>query len=76
MARAVMSRVLAVFAFCPGGFRAHAEGFDHAHGAWDALLKRHVVVLSGGEASQVRHADFRGVLLLRRLWPAKLSLFP
>jgi hypothetical protein len=31
-----------------------ALGFDH--GAWDALLKRHVVVLDGGKASQTRYA--------------------
>ena len=32
-----------------------ALGFDH--GAWDALLKKNVVVLEGGKASQVRYAD-------------------
>jgi len=35
-----------------------AQGFDHAHKAWDALLKKHVVVLEGGKASQVRYAEF------------------
>jgi hypothetical protein len=33
-----------------------AQGFDHAHAAWDALLKKHVVVLQGGNASQLRYA--------------------
>ena len=28
------------------------QGFDHSHPAWDALLKKHVVVLDGGKASQ------------------------
>jgi hypothetical protein len=32
--------------------------FDHSHAAWNALLKKHVVVLSDGKASQVRYADF------------------
>ena len=32
-----------------------ALGFDH--GAWDALLKKNVVVLEGGKASQFRYAD-------------------
>jgi hypothetical protein len=30
--------------------------FDHTHAAWDALLKRHVRVIDGGKASQVRYA--------------------
>lgn len=32
---------------------AQAQAFDH--GSWDALLKRHVVVVRGGVASQVRY---------------------
>lgn len=32
---------------------AHAQSFDHT--AWDDLLKRHVVVVRGGVASQVRY---------------------
>jgi hypothetical protein len=35
---------------------AVAQGFDHSHKAWDALLKKNVVVLDGGKASQVRYA--------------------
>jgi hypothetical protein len=34
-----------------------AQGFDHAHQAWDALLKKHVVLLDGAKASQVRYAE-------------------
>ena len=30
--------------------------FDHAHAAWGALLARHVVLLDGGRASEVRYA--------------------
>lgn len=33
-----------------------AQGFDHAHPGWDALLKEHVVLLDGGKASQLRYA--------------------
>ena len=33
--------------------------FDHAHAAWGALLKKHVVLLDGGKASQVRYAGFQ-----------------
>ena len=34
-----------------------AQGFDHSHKAWDALLKKNVVLLDGGKASQVRYAE-------------------
>jgi hypothetical protein len=34
---------------------AQAQGFDHAHGTWDALLAKHVVLLDGGKASQVNY---------------------
>lgn len=39
--------------------------FDHSHAAWDALLRKHVKVIDGGKASQVRYADLakdRGAL--------------
>jgi hypothetical protein len=32
--------------------------FDHGYASWTALLRRHVVVLRGGQASQVRYAGF------------------
>lgn len=35
---------------------AAAQTFDHSHAAWSALLKRHVLVLRGGQASQLRYA--------------------
>ena len=34
-----------------------AAAFDHAHASWDGLLKKHVVLLDGGKASQLRYAD-------------------
>jgi len=33
-----------------------AAGFDHSHKAWDALLRKHVVLLDGGKASQLDYA--------------------
>jgi uncharacterized protein DUF547 len=33
-----------------------AAAFDHDHQAWDALVKKHVVLLDGGKASRVRYA--------------------
>ena len=39
---------------------AHAAcAFDQAHAAWDALLKRDVVVAPGGNASRVDYAAFK-----------------
>jgi len=36
---------------------AAAQGFDHSHAAWTALLRRHVVVLDGARASRVRYTE-------------------
>jgi len=36
---------------------AAAQGFDHSHAAWTALLQRHVVVLDGARASRVRYTE-------------------
>ena len=33
-----------------------AQSFDHSHKSWDALLKKHVVLISGGKASQLDYA--------------------
>ena len=35
-----------------------AQAFDHAHAAWDAMLKKHVRYIEGGNASQVSYAGF------------------
>jgi hypothetical protein len=37
---------------------AHAQGFDHSHAAFTALLKKHVVVIDGGKISQVKYTEF------------------
>ena len=50
--------VLLAAALLPFARAAFAQpAFDHAHGAWDALLKTHVRLIAGGNASQV---DYRG----------------
>ena len=38
---------------------AAATGFDHQHKAWKALLGKHIVLIDGGKASQVRYAGFQ-----------------
>ena len=41
------------------GLPARAQpAFDHGYAAWTALLRRHVVVLRGGQESQVRYEGF------------------
>ncbi|WP_292457322.1 DUF547 domain-containing protein [Methylibium sp.] len=37
---------------------AFAQAFDHGHAAWTVLLSKHVVLLRGGQASQLRYAGF------------------
>lgn len=56
MARLAATLVAIIALLAPGA--AAAQGFDHGHTAWDALLKKHVVVLQAGKASQVRYAQF------------------
>ena len=45
---------------------AHGQPvFDHSHAAWSALLKKHVALIDGGKASQLRYAGMaqdRGAL--------------
>lgn len=38
--------------------KAQTQTFDHNHVPWTALLKKHVVLLRGGQASEVRYAGF------------------
>ena len=49
--------LLALLALPAGG--AQAQQFDHTHKAWGALLKKHVVLVDGGKASQVRYGGFQ-----------------
>lgn len=56
------------------GPAAAAEAFDH--GPWTALLKRHVVLLRGGQASQVRYAGFATDRPALKAYLASLSALP
>jgi hypothetical protein len=48
-----------------------AQAFDHS--AWDALLKKHVVVLPGAHASQLRYADLAKERAALKAYLASLS---
>lgn len=52
-------RHLLALLLLPTLFCAQARAqFDHQHQAWTTLLKRHVVLIDGGKASQVRYTGF------------------
>jgi hypothetical protein len=55
--------------------RAQAP-FDHAHAAWTGLLKKHVVVQRGGQASQVRYAAFAADRAALKAYLDALSAVP
>ncbi len=42
----------------PAQAQLQAQALDHSHAAWTELLKKHVLVQRGGQASQVRYAAF------------------
>ena len=39
--------------------RAQSPGFDHSHAVWTALLRKHVRLVRGGQATQVAYAGFK-----------------
>ncbi len=48
----MMKQIAAIWLLLAAGM---AEAFDHTHSTWDALLKRHVVVVGEGNASRVSY---------------------
>lgn len=52
---------------------AQSAAFDHAHAAWTQLLKKHTVLLRGGQASQVRYAGFAADRTALKAYLATLS---
>ena len=53
--------------------QAQAVAFDHSHAAWTALLKKHVLLLDGGKASQVRYSAMATDRALLKAYLAQLS---
>jgi len=51
-------RVALVLALVLLPLRMAFAQFDHSHSAWNALVAKHVVLIEGGNASQVRYAGF------------------
>lgn len=50
--------------------------FDHRHAAWDTLLKKHVVLISNGGASQVDYAGFKNDRATLKAYLDSLSAVP
>ncbi len=75
--RAVLAllRTAAVAAAVPAGAQAQAQAqtFDHTHAAWSALLNKHVVLLRGGQASELRYAGMASDRAALRAYLATLS---
>ena len=51
-----------------------AQAFDQGHAAWTALLRKHVVPLRGGQASQVRYAGFKADRAALQVYRDSLSV--
>jgi hypothetical protein len=49
-------QILTVFVLWLCSITAVWAQFDHTHAAWTALLKKHVVLIDSGKASQIRYA--------------------
>ena len=54
----MIPRLLAIIILATAPLGAVFAQFDHSHAAWTALLKKNVVVIDGGKASQARYAGF------------------
>jgi hypothetical protein len=50
---------LSVLFIVLGGLNFNLWAFDHNHSEWDHLLKKHVVLIEGGNASQVNYSGFK-----------------
>lgn len=53
----ILRRFALVATLCALFASAAYAQFDHQHKAWTALLKKHVVLIDGGKASQVRYSE-------------------
>jgi hypothetical protein len=56
--------------------QAQSQTFDHGHDAWTVLLKRHVVLLRGGQASQLRYAGLQADRAALKAYLDSLSALP
>jgi hypothetical protein len=55
---------------------ARAQAFDHTHDAWTLLLRKHVRLLRGGQATQVHYAGFAADRRALKAYLDRLSAVP
>jgi Protein of unknown function, DUF547 len=60
-------------AAAPAVWAQSNASFDHSHAAWTALLKKHVKVIDGGKASQMRYAGIAADRASLKAYLATLS---
>ncbi len=53
-----MKRLLLALALSLGSLAAAAQGFDHTHAAWTALLQKHVRIAPDGNSSRIDYKGF------------------
>ncbi len=73
--RSAWAAAIAVVATATVG-PARAQAFDHLHGAWTALLRKHVRLLRGGQATQVHYAGFAADRSALKVYLDSLSAVP
>lgn len=71
-----MKRILLCLLLVMGPWGGAWAQFDHGHKAWDVLVKKHVVPLQGGKASQVRYAGFKQDEAALKAYTEALSRVP
>ena len=70
---ALAATAVAVGSLPPMPVRAQSPGFDHSHAAWTALLRKHVRLVRGGQATQVAYAGFKADRAALRAYLDSLS---
>ncbi len=68
-----MKRLITAIALAMAPWGAVLAQFDHSHAAWTALLKKNVVLIDGGKASQVRYAELAKDRAELKVYLASLS---
>jgi len=68
-----MKRLITAIALAMAPCGAVLAQFDHSHAAWTALLKKNVVLIDGGKASQVRYAELAKDRAELKVYLANLS---
>ena len=69
-------RAALAFAATAATLLVRAQAFDPTHAAWTALLRKHVRLLRGGQATQVHYAGFAADRMALKAYLDSLSAVP